>query len=68
MDSGAARVIVRERRSGSWIAVQLRFQAADFSDPGQPFQADRGQRFSVMADGRNERECLGRVNNQVIQI
>lgn len=35
------------------------WQAADFSDPGQPFQRDGGQRFKLIADSLGARKCLG---------
>jgi hypothetical protein len=34
------------------------FRSAHFSDRGHSFQADRGQRFSVIADGREVHEWL----------
>jgi hypothetical protein len=39
--------------------VQPDSLAADFSDPGQSFQRDGGQRFKLIADSLGARKCLG---------
>ena len=41
------------------IACGRSFSVADFSDPGQPFQRDGGQRFKLIADSLGARKCLG---------
>ena len=47
------------RGIGNWIwaAVQP-LLAAHFSDPGHPFQRDRGQRFKLIPDTAGACECL----------
>ncbi|WAC76008.1 hypothetical protein OU995_14460 [Roseateles sp. SL47] len=37
----------------------LKAATADFSDPGQSFQRDGGQRFKLIADSLGARKCLG---------
>ena len=44
------------RGSPNKIPFVAAVQTAHFSDPGHPFQRDRGQRFSVIPDRRDERE------------